>query len=110
MVLASDGTIEEQGRFDELGLSKVVLRNVDLAFDTDPETSLADGVTDKIHEAKHTPSTAVDLAQITGDLTIYKYYFNSIGLKKGLTYLALYVGYVFFYKFPREKPENPYYI
>ena len=41
-----------------------------------------------------------DLNRKIGDLSIYKYYFKSIGWTNGLVYLTLYVGYVFFYKFP----------
>ncbi|KFY37136.1 hypothetical protein V494_04888 [Pseudogymnoascus sp. VKM F-4513 (FW-928)] len=99
VVLASSGTIEKQGRLEVLGLSNADVH--DIAHDTDHQNNLADEPTNTTPQTKSIPRNAADINRRTGDLTIYKYYWNSIGLKKGLTYLALYVGYVFFYKFPQ---------
>ncbi|OBT51212.1 hypothetical protein VE04_08393, partial [Pseudogymnoascus sp. 24MN13] len=102
VVLASSGTIEKQGRLEVLGLSNAGVHDVaGAAHDTDHQNNLADEPTNTIPQTKSIPRNAADINRRTGDLTIYKYYWNSIGLKKGLIYLALNVGYVFFYKFPQ---------
>lgn len=108
MVLASSGTIEKQGRLEILSLSNGGVH--DAAHDTDHQKNLADEPTNTIPQIKSIPRNAADINRRTGDLTIYKYYWNSIGLKKGLTYLALYVGYVFFYKFPRKQHNMSRYV
>lgn len=110
MVLASSGTIEKQGRLEVLGLSNASVHDVADAHDTDHQNNLADEPTNTIPQTKSIPRNAADINRRTGDLTIYKYYWNSIGLKKGLIYLALYVGYVFFYKFPRKQRNMSHYV
>lgn len=104
MVLSSSGTIEKQGRLEGLGLGTTGAHD-DVAGggNTDHQNSVADEPTNTISSTKPIPrNDAADINRRTGDLTVYKYYWNSIGLKNGLIYLALYVGYVFFYKFPRK--------
>lgn len=110
MVLTSSGTIEKQGRLEVLGLSNAGVHDVAGAHDTDHQSNLADQPTDTIPQTKSIPRNAPDLNRRTGDLTIYKYYWNSIGLKRGSIYLALNVGYVFFYKFPRRQHNIPHYV
>ncbi|KFY10231.1 hypothetical protein V491_07753 [Pseudogymnoascus sp. VKM F-3775] len=101
VVLTSSGTIEKQGRFEVLGLSNAGVHDVVGAHDTNHQNNLVDEPTNTIPQTKSTLRNVADINRRTGDLTIYKYYWDSIGLKKGLIYLALYVGYVFFYKFPQ---------
>ncbi|OBT87528.1 hypothetical protein VE02_03750 [Pseudogymnoascus sp. 03VT05] len=101
VVLASSGTIEKQGRLEVLGLNNASVHDIAGAHGTDHRNNTADEPTNTIPQTKSIPRNAADINRRTGDLTIYKYYWNSIGLKKGLIYLALYVGYVFFYKFPQ---------
>ncbi|OBT61047.1 hypothetical protein VE03_09160 [Pseudogymnoascus sp. 23342-1-I1] len=101
VVLSPSGTIEKQGRLEVLGLTNAGVHDIADAHDTDHQNNLADEPTNKAPEMKSIPHNAADINRRTGDLTIYKYYWNSIGLKKGSIYLALYVGYVFFYKFPQ---------
>jgi ATP-binding cassette subfamily C (CFTR/MRP) protein 1 len=110
VVLASSGTIEKQGRLEVLGLSNASVHDVAGAHDTDHQNNLADEPTNTIPQTKSIPRNAADINRRTGDLTIYKYYWNSIGLKKGLIYLALNVGYVFFYKFPRKQHNMSHYV
>ncbi|KFY97582.1 hypothetical protein V500_01998 [Pseudogymnoascus sp. VKM F-4518 (FW-2643)] len=101
VVLTSSGTIEKQGRLEVLGLSNAGVHDVAGAHDTGHQNNFADEPTNTISQTKSILRNAADLNRRTGDLTIYKYYWNSIGLKKGSIYLALNVGYVFFYKFPQ---------
>jgi hypothetical protein len=104
VVLSSSGTIEKQGRLESLGLRATgVHDDVAGGHDTDHQDNVADEPANTIPQTKPiSRNDAADFNRRTGDLTIYKYYWNSIGLKNGLIYLALYVGYVFFYKFPRK--------
>ncbi|KFY61345.1 hypothetical protein V497_03025 [Pseudogymnoascus sp. VKM F-4516 (FW-969)] len=103
VVLSSSGTIEKQGCLEGLGLRTTgVHDDVAGGHDADHQTSVTGEPTNTIPLTKSIPrNDAADINRRTGDLTIYKYYWKSIGLKNGLIYLALYVGYVFFYKFPQ---------
>lgn len=104
MVLSSSGTIEKQGRLESLSLRTTgVHDDVAGGHDTDHHSSVTDESANTIPSTQSIPrNDAADINRRIGDLTIYKYYWNSIGLKNGLIYLALYIGYVFFYKFPRK--------
>ncbi|KAI9743407.1 MAG: hypothetical protein M1818_003254 [Claussenomyces sp. TS43310] len=101
VVLASNGTIHVSGPFKELNLSPANLD--DSAKETSEDGELQVSKLEiKTTVSKGRQGTLEDINRRIGDLSTCWYYFKSIGRKYGLAYLALYVGYVFFYKFPSE--------
>ena len=102
ITLSAEGTIEKQGppissallsnkqRFDEGGA-----QDNESTSRPEPEARLP-----VLDTSLSTPKDQ-DLNRKIGDLSIYMYYFKSIGWINGLVYLTLYVGYVFFYQFPQ---------
>jgi ATP-binding cassette subfamily C (CFTR/MRP) protein 1 len=44
----------------------------------------------------------LDLERKTGDMTLYAYYFRSIGWIRGASFLGLAIVYIFLGKFPRK--------
>ena len=106
VVLGQGGIVKEQGSFDELNsgngfVQSLVLGNGTLAPREETVTSPEKPETLEATR-KSIARNDEDLNRRTGDLSIYKYYFKSIGWRHGFFYLGLSTCFIFFYKFPRK--------
>lgn len=50
----------------------------------------------------------LDLKRKTGDMSLYAYYFRSIGWIRGVAFLGLAIVYIFLGKFPRKSSPSEY--
>lgn len=107
VVLSEEGTIAEQGDFDSLDLKRGYLQS--LIVDYQAEGSHSCGGSDIYEGTRNGPATAPvkssepddDLLRKTGDMTLYRYYFESVGWKDGVTILVLTICGQFCVYFPR---------
>ena len=108
IVLDEKGTVSQQGTFDSFGHDHGPLH--DLMVESRDTKSQTVSESDKLTENSTVNLTATvskideskdDLLRQTGDLTLYKYYFQSVGWKDGAAILVLSVGSQFCSYFSR---------
>ena len=106
VVLGLEGMIEKQGSFNSLGLSpdfvQSLLPDQILKEEVGESAMTIEQRTPTTSNSKPPVTDDLELSRRTGDLTLYKYYLKSIGLKYGLIYLSVAVAYMFTWKFPRK--------
>lgn len=102
IVLNSDGKVVEQGSYNEL----VNTSSHVSAFSC--ETGVSDPVQepiivdDNILQELQLDEDVQDAIRQTGDLTVYKYYFQTVGLVLTVAFLSCSAAFVFFMNFPRK--------
>jgi len=116
IAIGIDGKIAQQGTFEELrhipgyveGLS--LKRSFDVVLTNDnvpPASSVVEEVPADIMEIE---AAASDMARQTGDLSLYVYYFKTVGWGFSLYYLFAVVAFAFCYTFPsrfHSKVQEP---
>jgi len=114
VVLDEKGTVSEQGTFDSLDLDNGHLH--ELIVNSRDRKSRAGSESNKITENNTMNLTAAvskideskdDLMRQSGDLTLYKYYFKSVGWKDGAAILVLSVCSQFCSYFSRRCHDIP---
>jgi ATP-binding cassette, subfamily C (CFTR/MRP), member 1 len=102
IVLGDDGSVTEQGSYSELSTAGGYLESLQTEEKITSSTNLAEDTLDA-----DTRSTAPlvpkanDDSRRTGDLTIYKYYFDTIGWLSWGIFVFLSSAFVFALIFPR---------
>ena len=106
IVLGLDGTVEKQGPFESLHLSTEFMHSLVGDKDSGQEPEGSHTATEQRKPIASNINSAIthelEVSRRTGDLTLYKYYLKSIGLKHGLIYLSVAIAYMFTWKFPRK--------
>jgi ATP-binding cassette subfamily C (CFTR/MRP) protein 1 len=107
IALGTDGKISAQGTFDELNAEGGYLRRFDLSSRTDSGSKESE-----VNESQSTPLAKAEepLAKVVndevrrlGDRSVYKYYFQSIGLVNTLIFFLILLIWIFMLKFPGMK-------
>lgn len=101
-MLNTDGKVVEQGSYNEL----VNTSSYVSAFSC--ETGVSDTVyepiivDDNILQELQLDEDVQDAIRQTGDLTVYKYYFQTVGHVLTVAFLSCSAAFVFFMNFPRK--------
>ena len=101
VALAPDGQIVEQGTWEELSLNNKYVQSLGIKVGNGSETG--DPTSDEAQPAEESPAstptravalvTAAEQARMTGDRTVYKHYFTSVGVKFLAIFIAFGCGY-----------------
>lgn len=101
-MLDSDGKVVEQGSYNELvntnSYASGFIRGTGVS-ETVPEPTMVD---DDILQELQLDEDTQDASRQTGDLTVYKYYFQNVGCFLTVAFLSCSAAFVFFMNFPRE--------
>ena len=116
IALGGNGKIAEQGSFSHLSANEGYVKSLAIRQATDqpsPEEEIIDdGVSDS--ETPETKEPSVAVAEIeehnrqTGDMSVYLYYFKSIGLLNTVVFFILQVFFAFTQAFPSKFAYKPY--
>ncbi|KAI7780392.1 P-loop containing nucleoside triphosphate hydrolase protein [Diaporthe eres] len=112
IALDENGTISEQGTFQQLVVNRGYVYGLNVEHSTDQHSvdgeSLPTGATKHAEESK--PAAAIaprdankaenEHSRMFGDLQVYKHYFARIGISSHLAFLVSAVAWGFFYSFP----------
>ncbi|KAL3420510.1 hypothetical protein PVAG01_06955 [Phlyctema vagabunda] len=101
VALGADGTITEQGSYEELASAGGYLQSLE----TNDTSGTMTGLIDEKEINTPPPAVAVageiDQSRRTGDMTIYKYYIDTIGWVAWLVFVAFCAVFVFALIFPQ---------
>ena len=100
ILLGSNGRIVEQGPPHKVHVSEEILQHGASDHGAGASTE-AIGTVEATKAASSVDEANEEVNRRTGDLSVYGYYFRSIGWPKSLATLALYLAYVFLFKFPQ---------
>ena len=108
IALSSEGTIAEQGTFQNLQSSNGYVHRLCTEKQDGAASSTADSGPSK-PSATSTPPQAVtvpgasgDISRQTGDWTVYKYYFRTNGKYASVMFISLSAAWAFFFAFPSK--------
>jgi ATP-binding cassette, subfamily C (CFTR/MRP), member 1 len=106
-VLNENGTISEQGQFDVLAatggyVSTFNLGQPDWDFTPDEKSYHIPNVTEKEKVIQTDDDLEAEANRGTGDFTIYRYYFDSVGWFGIVVFLVCISGFVFCISFPSK--------
>lgn len=110
IALSSNGTIVEQGTFQDLNATDGYVRKFCLENATNTKTigekprTDPDPIVKSLPQAQTSPNipSEDDKGRQLGDWAVYKYYFRAIGMDATTIFLFLAGGWAFFYTFPSE--------
>jgi ATP-binding cassette subfamily C (CFTR/MRP) protein 1 len=114
IALGSEGTLVEEGKFDDLVANKKYVHSLGVKSSRDSTsgdssgrhtpTEMDDESAQQLFRAKTTESSGkkgpLDLTRQLGDTTVYKYYYSSIGTFWALTFLGCGILTGFFFNWP----------
>ena len=109
IVIDEKGHISEQGSFDKLAstggyVSSFHLGLPDWKFTPDERSYHVPSVDDKEKVIQTDDDLEAEANRATGDFTIYKYYFDSVGWVGIIIFLVSISGFVFCISFPSKFP------
>ncbi|PGH27295.1 hypothetical protein AJ80_01005 [Polytolypa hystricis UAMH7299] len=106
IVLHEDGTITQRGDFSTLRFGNGYVKELFTEAGTDTPSSGAASISNEHAELQSTQAPApkphvIDINRQTGDATVYKYYFNSVGLLRTVIFAILASLYVLLGRLPQ---------
>jgi ATP-binding cassette subfamily C (CFTR/MRP) protein 1 len=106
ILMNSDGTIVQQGAYDELRLSENDVKILE-SKGKENDVSPSEGSDDKPEanrskdKASAQSTSALELTRKTGDMSLYKFYFSSVGPTLVIGWMFLAGVYIFSTRIPR---------
>ena len=102
MVLSTDGHVDQQGSYEELRAQSGFISSAvrEATREDHQTTSLSNSKVIKELKESHEEET-LDLARKTGDLSVYKYYLQSIPLVWAPLFFGSCAGFAFCFNFPQ---------
>ena len=109
IVLSTDGNVASHGTFDELKRSNSYFQSLLIKDHRTDEENVIEN--EQMHQSTAMPLDEADidqewrvdeLSRATGDVTLYKYYIQSIGGLYCSLFFGLYICYIFCVSFPRK--------
>jgi len=107
IMLGAGGTIVDQGNYKDLSTRHTILQNtaqITKISDQTETKALKNETPDgksQVKEVSTTQQDIEDLSRRTGDLAVYKYYFNSVGYPLSISFLTVSCASTFFMFFPQ---------
>jgi ATP-binding cassette subfamily C (CFTR/MRP) protein 1 len=110
IALGSDGTIVEQGTFQQLNAAKGYVHSFCIDHAADKSVEGEEDETNRATKSTYRPGKLQDASKMAlhgkkrqiGDWSVYRYYFSTLGWKMTCVFFFLQIFYAFFSTFPSE--------